>query len=173
MPIVLRHQRSLALISLSRFATPFKGGIMKTLAILLALQFLTAAQLYAAEDALDEVNAVREKRGLPKFVRDEGLSKAAEKCADYRAARLIAGHTSDDFAFVPTSSQASAAGCAAWSPSLGWGACCTYESYRHAGAAWSKGRDGRRYMHLFVRGGDGGGSSSSSYSGGRGRRGRR
>ena len=166
------HCRSLALFFLSQFAAPFKGGIMKTLAMLLTLQLLAATQLHAAEDALDEVNAVRVKRGLPKFVRDEGLTKAAEKCADYRATRLISGHTSDDFAFVPASSQASAAGCAAWSPSMGWGACCTYESYRHAGAAWAKGRDGRRYMHLFVRGG-GGGGSSSSYSSGGGRRGRR
>ena len=110
-----------------------------------------APRTFAATDALDEVNAVRSKRGLPKFVRDEGLSQAAAKCADYRATQLISGHTSNDFAFVPAGSSAAAAGCAAWSPGDGWGACCTYENYQKAGAAWAKGRDGRRYMHLFVR----------------------
>jgi len=119
---------------------------------LFSLLVLMAAQAPAAEDALDEVNAVRVKRGLPRFERDEGLSKAAAKAADYRASRLIAGHTSNDFSFVPASSSASAAGCAAWSPSMGWGSCCTYENHKYAGAAWTKGRDGRRYMHLFVRG---------------------
>jgi hypothetical protein len=29
--------------------------------------------------------------------------------------------------------------------------CCVYENYTYAGAAWVSGRDGRRYMHLFVR----------------------
>ncbi|MCE9547178.1 MAG: hypothetical protein K8T25_17020 [Planctomycetia bacterium] len=150
---------------------------MKTLTTIFmcSLSLAVAAQAHAATNALDEVNAVRVKRGLPKFVPDEELSKAAAKCADYRAAHLIAGHTSNDFSFVPAGSSASAAGCAAWSPQDGWGACCTYENFKVAGAAWSQGRDGRRYMHLFVRGGGGGdsGSSSGYSSSGRGRRGRR
>src|SRR5438874_293 len=28
---------------------------------------------------------------------------------------------------------------------------CVYDGYTYAGAAWAAGRDGRRYMHLFVR----------------------
>jgi hypothetical protein len=101
--------------------------------------------------ALAEVNAARAARGLRPFVEDPDLTTAAQGAAKYRAARLMAGHTANDFAFVPSGSSASAAGCAAWEPSWGWGACCTYEPWAHAGAAWSLGSDGRRYMHLFVR----------------------
>ena len=85
------------------------------------------------------------------FLRDEGLVVAAHSAATFRAARLIAGHTSNDFAHVPAGSSASSAGCAAWEPALGWGACCTYENFTYAGAAYAIGSDGRRYMHLYVR----------------------
>ncbi len=102
-------------------------------------------------DALDEVNATRAARGLSPFIRDEGLTAAARGAADYRAANLIAGHTSNDFAYVPSGSSATSAGCAAWEPGLGWGSCCTYDNYTYAGAAVAMGRDGRRYMHLYVR----------------------
>ncbi|HEV3142880.1 MAG TPA: CAP domain-containing protein, partial [Gemmataceae bacterium] len=102
-------------------------------------------------EALAEVNALRAQRGLPGYVFDEGLTKAAEECAKYRASYLISGHTSNDFAFVPPGNSASAAGCAAWHPSMGWGSCCCYDRYTYAGAGWSMGRDGRRYMHLYVR----------------------
>ena len=102
-------------------------------------------------DALDEVNATRAARGLRPFVRDDGLTSAAAGCAEFRAARLMAGHTSNDFAAVPAGAYATSAGCAAWEPGMGWGACCTYENYTYAGAAYAMGRDGRRYMHLFVR----------------------
>ena len=118
---------------------------------LACLILLTAATANAGVDALDEVNEVRARRGLPAFQRDDGLSFAASNAADFRAARLIAGHTSNDFGFVPRGSHASAAGCAAWTPDWGWGSCCTYEHWRYAGAAWTMGRDGRRYMHLYVR----------------------
>jgi hypothetical protein len=102
-------------------------------------------------EALDEVNAARASRGLPPFQYDERLTHAARACAQFRADRLIHGHTSNDFAFVPAGSYAPAAGCAAWEPSWGWGSCCTYDRYSHAGAAYAMGTDGRRYMHLFVR----------------------
>lgn len=101
-------------------------------------------------DALAEVNAVRRSRGLRPFLRDGGLLRAAKSCAKYRADRLISGHTANDFSALPRGSWADAAGCAAWYGN-GWGSCCTYENYRFAGAAWCRGRDGRRYMHLFVR----------------------
>src|SRR5437588_3519132 len=87
--------------------------------------------------ALDEVNATRAARGLPPFQYDEGLSRAAQACSQFRADHLIQGHTSSDFAFVPAGSYASAAGCAAWDPSMGWGACCTYEQHAYAGAAYA------------------------------------
>ena len=102
-------------------------------------------------EALDEVNAVRAARGLPLYIRDDNLTAAAAGCAEFRAARLIAGHTANDFAALPPGTAASAAGCAAWEPAMGWGSCCTYDRYTYGGAAYAIGRDGRRYMHLFVR----------------------
>jgi hypothetical protein len=112
--------------------------------------FLFAGSVYG-EDALSEVNAARAARGLPPFQRDEGLTQAAYACAQARAAALCVGHTSNDFAALPAGAFARATGCAAWAPSMGWGSCCTYERYTYAGAAFVVGRDGRRYMHLFVR----------------------
>jgi hypothetical protein len=102
-------------------------------------------------EALDEVNAARAARGLPPFIRDAGLTAAAAGCAEFRAARLIAGHTANDFAALPPGAYATSAGCAAWEPGMGWGSCCTFDRYTYAGAAYALGRDGRRYMHLFVR----------------------
>jgi len=106
---------------------------------------------WAGEDALAEVNAVRAARGLKPFVKDADLTVGAINVADFRAARLMSGHTSNDFAGLPVGCRATSAGCAAWEPPWGWGACCTYDNYTYAGAAWAMGRDGRRYMHLFVR----------------------
>ncbi len=104
-----------------------------------------------ATEALDEVNAARAARGLPPFAKDDQLTQAAIAAAKHRADYLMAGHTANDFAFLPAGASAHAAGCAAWEPSLGWGSCCTYEGYTYAGAAYALGRDGRRYMHLYVR----------------------
>lgn len=104
-----------------------------------------------AADALDEVNATRARRGLPPFARDDNLTRGAMGCAQARAARLMSGHTGNDFAFLPPGAACSATGCAAWHTSMGWGSCCTYDGYRFAGAAWAMGPDGRRYMSLFVR----------------------
>jgi len=105
----------------------------------------------AGKDALDEVNAARAARGLRPFIKDDDLTSGAINVADFRAARLMAGHTSNDFAGLPPGCTATSAGCAAWEPDWGWGACCTYDNYTYAGAAWALGRDGRRYMHLFVK----------------------
>lgn len=120
---------------------------IKTLLLILAL----ASPALAAEDALLEVNQARAVKGLRPFIKDEGLTIAAKNCATYRAARRMAGHTRNDFQFLPSGSRATAAGCAAWSDDWGWGSCCTYESWTYAGAAWERGKDGRRYMHIFVR----------------------
>ena len=102
-------------------------------------------------DALAEVNAARKARGLRPFIHDPDLTAAALVCAKLRAKHRIAGHTGNDFAALRRGVRASAAGCAAWAPSWGWGSCCTYEGYRYAGAAVVVGADGVRYMHLFVR----------------------
>jgi hypothetical protein len=106
---------------------------------------------WAGQDALTEVNAARAARGLRPFIEDAKLKAGAMNVAEFRASRLMAGHTGNDFAGLPTGCQASSAGCAAWERSWGWGACCTYDNYTYAGAAWAMGRDGRRYMQLFVR----------------------
>ena len=105
----------------------------------------------SAGDGLDEVNALRASRGLRPYVRDEGLMQAARSCAAFRAANGLFGHTGNDFAFLPAGSSAATAGCAAYPASFGWMSCCVYEGYTYAGAAWVTGRDGRRYMHLYLR----------------------
>lgn len=102
-------------------------------------------------DAIDEVNALRAKRGLPPFQKDPLLCKAALACAQARASALNAGHTANDFAYLPSGAHAASAGCAAWPQEMGFGACCVYDNYSVAGAAWVIGRDGLRYCHLYVR----------------------
>jgi len=121
--------------------------MLRVLMICLALTSVA----YGATDALDEVNATRAQRGLKPFIRDDGLSVAAAGAADVRAASLWKGHTANDFAFVPAGTTATSSGCAAWTDDWGWGSCCTYESWTYAGAAWTRGADGKRYMHLYVR----------------------
>jgi len=120
-------------------------------AALFILTGTCAAQVSQSVDALDEVNAARVARGLRPFLRDDNLTAGALNVAQFRAARLCAGHTSNDFSGLPPGVTASASGCAAWPASMGWGSCCTFENHRYAGAAWCMGRDGKRYMHLFVR----------------------
>jgi hypothetical protein len=111
----------------------------------------TAAELAEERDALDEVNAARAARGLPPYVRDQGLATAALGAARWRAARLVEGHTANDFGFLPAGSSARAAGCAAWPQQMGFGSCCMYERWHYAGAAWVIGRNRLRYCHIFVR----------------------
>lgn len=133
---------------------------MRTITILICLLFL-AGILKASEppavsngsnDALAEVNAYRAKRGLPPFQHDPQLTKAALAAATKRAARGIHGHLPEsDFSCLPIGATADAAGCGALEDSWGWGTCCMDDNYSHAGAAWVRGADGLRYMHLFVR----------------------
>ena len=112
----------------------------------------TETNLTGSDDALDEVNAERARRGLKPFLPDPLLNKAALACARQRSARGIHGHLPEsDFSYLPAGAQATSAGCGALEPSWGWGTCCTYDNYTYAGAAWVMGADGRRYMHLFVR----------------------
>jgi len=116
-------------------------------------QSLTVASA-GSDDALDEVNAYRAKRGLPPFKHDPQLTIAAKRAAETRAKALWDGHLSNDFACLPTGATADAAGCGALEDSFGWGTCCMDDNYSHAGAAWVRGSDGRRFMHLFVRNGE-------------------
>lgn len=102
-------------------------------------------------DALEEVNALRARHGLPAFQRDDALTLAAARCADFRAGRLLFGHSSNDFQFLPSGCSADAAGCAAYPAADGWLSCCMFDRYTYGGAAFAVGTDGKRYMHLFVR----------------------
>ena len=125
-------------------------------------RLLLAAVLFAAmtccagaaaaepHDALAQVNALRALHGLRPFIRDEGLTRGAMHVAKWRADRLMEGHTAADFNGLPRGSRADASGCAAWYGN-DWGSCCWEENYRFAGAAWCRGRDQKRYMHIFVR----------------------
>lgn len=122
------------------------------------LALVLLPSLSSGADALDQVNAQRAARGLPAYLRDGGLSLAAENAAQYRAANRLFGHCSNDFAFLPPGSTADAAGCAAHPPSYGFLACAVYDGYQFAGAATIIGRDGLAYHHLFVRGGVGRGA---------------
>lgn len=124
----------------------------------LSLSPVTSAQPYRAvpdhakgERALAEVNAKRAARGLRPFAHDPALSEAAYRCASFRAAHRMFGHTANDFAFLPPGAAAASMGCAAYPDHYGWMTCCTYENYRSAGAAWVRGPDNLRYMHLVVR----------------------
>lgn len=119
----------------------------------LALSSTADAQIFQFREraALREVNSARAAQGLRPYTFDRGLSQGASRVAHARAANFIEGHTSNDFAYLPRGSYASAGGSGALSPSWGWGTCCTYDNYTRAGASWVRGRDGKRYMQLFVR----------------------
>ena len=66
-----------------------------------AFLFVTAP-LRAGVDALAEVNATRAVHGLAPFIKDASLTAGAINVADFRAARLIEGHTANDFGGLPT-----------------------------------------------------------------------
>jgi hypothetical protein len=123
---------------------------MFRLALLLCLS-LPSISYSQAFDGLEELNSARLRRGLRPFIYDANLARAAAGCAIWRAERLCEGHCPNDYLALPSGVTANATGCAAWIPQYGWGSCCSWENWTYAGAAWITGRDGRRYMHLFVR----------------------
>jgi len=104
----------------------------------------------------DEVNAHRARRGLRPFIFDAGLGRAAQKCADIRAARCQSGHLNgpmSDFALLEPGVQCDSTGAdgSKIRPGEGWFTCCTEDNYTYAGAGSAVGPDGYRYMSLFVR----------------------
>ena len=72
----------------------------RVLFIGVAFLFVTAP-LRAGVDALAEVNATRAARGLAPFIKDASLTAGAINVADFRAARLMEGHTANDFGGLP------------------------------------------------------------------------
>lgn len=119
--------------------------------LLMWLLITGMARGQGAVEALHEVNAERAKRGLRPYVMCPQLTAGALNLAQHRAKLLCAGHTVNDFSGLPVGTTAKASGCAAWHPSWGWGSCATFDNFTYAGAAYAVGRDGRRFMHLFVR----------------------
>lgn len=113
--------------------------------------FVSLGSASAAWDGLDELNAARARRGLRPYICDPELTRAAAACAEGRAARLWAGHCNNDFSALPPGARANATGCGALTADWGWQTCCQYDNYMYAGAAWTWGRDGKRYMHVFCR----------------------
>ena len=104
-----------------------------------------------AYDAMDELNAQRTRRGLRPFIKDLGLTLAAEKVAAYRAANHVMLHTRNDFSFVPQGSRASVAG-AGYGTSNQFLTCfCDSSNYQYAGAAYAYDDSGNRLMHLYAR----------------------
>jgi hypothetical protein len=117
-----------------------------------------AAGIPGVQDGLDEVNAKRAARGLPPFIRDEGLSRGAARCASIKAANCHSGHLNggmSDFACLDPGVHCRSTGADGSKCHLGdgwgWMTCCTFDNYQYAGAAWAIGPDGCRYMSLFVR----------------------
>ena len=102
-------------------------------------------------DGLEEVNRLRRAHGVAEFERDLELNNAAIKLSLHRAKHLIAGHSDDDFGFLWDRKSADASGVGAAKDEWGWCTCCMLDKYRYAGAAWARGRDGQRYMSIFVR----------------------
>jgi len=102
-------------------------------------------------EPLADINAQRAARGLRAYVEDEGLTKAARACAEYRAARRMAGHTASDFDFLPAGVRSPCAGCAAWPADMPFGACEVFGDWKYAGAASVRGPDGLLYHHAFYR----------------------
>lgn len=122
------------------------------LSVSLLILALLTSPAFAQTEALSEVNAARARRGLRPFIFDANLTAGAKACAVQRAKYLCFGHTKNDFNASPIGSiRPTATGCAAYPPRDGWLSCCVYEKYTFAGAAFAMGRDGRRYMSLFVR----------------------
>lgn len=115
-----------------------------------------ASNPFAAHEALAEANAARAKRGLRPFVKDDGLTIGAMRCAEYRAEHGIKGHVDNgrnfnDFSFLPDGVKADAAGCGALDDSWGWQTCAAWDrQWTRAGAAWARGSNGLRFMQLFV-----------------------
>lgn len=103
-------------------------------------------------DVLRELNEQRADRGLEPYIWDADLTWAAAKVSQVRAERLLFEHTANDHSYLPDGVYADAAGCAAYPASYGFMACAMYEPGTHyAGAAYTLGKDNRRYCHLFIR----------------------
>jgi hypothetical protein len=136
----------------AEFAAPALAAVAPPTAGELAA---ACAGVPGAVDGLDELNVKRARMGLYPYTRDDALTMAAARAARHRAERLMFGHEmrgAGDFQFLPGGATAAAAGCAAYPDTYGWMSCeDDGRTYRYAGAAWVRGADGKRYMHLFVR----------------------
>lgn len=107
--------------------------------------------------ALDQLNFQRAQRGLYPYRFDEGLTRAAEKCASIKAASCLSGHLQgpmSDFACLEPGVHAASAGADGskiHASDPNFYTCAMYDGYTYAGAAQFVGPDGNKYMSLFVR----------------------
>src|SRR6185369_6625818 len=101
---------------------PYQGYVVQSYVVQSYVSQNNVQQSESVE-ALGEVNKVRAARGLKPFIYDGNLTAGALNVAKFRAQRLTAGHTANDFSGLPVGITAKAAGCAAWPASMGWGAC--------------------------------------------------
>lgn len=105
--------------------------------------------LYSVAHAsgMDEVNYWRSKNGLRAFKEVPWITRAAQKKAEYRAARgLKDGHDG------PKCPAGCREGTGEATADWGWLTCVMEETGRWAGAGVAVGSDGERYMVLIVHG---------------------
>lgn len=113
----------------------------------------TVIKTRSTSAAFECVNNQRARKGLRPFAWNESLARAAEKCAAFKAAHCLSGHTSNDFGFIDDGAQCVATGAdgskiPANDPN--WWTCCMDENYPYAGAGMAVGADGNKYYSLFV-----------------------
>ena len=101
----------------------------------------------AQATAIEEVNYWRERNGLPLFQEVSWMTAAAQRKAEYRAARLL-----KDSHQGPKCPAGCREGTGEATPWWGWWTCCMEETGRYAGAGVALGSDGERYMVLIVYG---------------------
>lgn len=112
-----------------------------------ALLLLLAMASFAQASAMDEVNHWRKKNGLRPFIEVPWMTTAAQKKAEWRAARLLKrGHQG------PACPRGCREGTGTGTPSWGWITCCMNQSGKYAGAGIALGVDGKRRMVLIVYG---------------------
>lgn len=115
-------------------------------------------QSHISINGLDQVNNLRAQVGKPPYKYHEGLTLAAQRCAEFRARFCIRGHVSSrglsDYSFLPPGCPLpKATGANFDNMSANFNACCVNrkkDNYQYAGCASAQDRYGRWYHSIFV-----------------------